>query len=38
VFTKKDGTVVNLPAQTAGEPVWLTGDISGLNLDMTQAR
>jgi hypothetical protein len=37
VFTKKDGTVVNLPAQTAGEPRWLTGDITGLNLDMTQA-
>jgi len=37
VFTKKDGTVVSLPAQTAGEPRWLTGDITGLNLDMTQA-
>jgi hypothetical protein len=38
VFTKKDGTVVSLPAQTGGESRWLTGDISGLSFDMTQAR
>ena len=38
VFVRKDGTVANLPAQAGGEAHWLTGDISGVNLDMTQAQ
>ena len=33
-FVKNDGTVVRLPA----EPGWLAADVSGINLDMTQAR
>ncbi len=37
-FVKQDDTVVNLPAQTEGGPGWLTGDISGVYLDMTQAQ
>ncbi len=38
VFTRDDDTVVYLPSQPEGESVWLTGDISGLILDMTQAQ
>ncbi len=38
IFTTDDGTVMYLPAQPEGESVWLTGDISGVNLDMTQAQ
>ena len=38
VFVKKDGTVVNLPGQPVDESKWLTGDITGVNLDMTQAQ
>jgi hypothetical protein len=38
VFTRKDGTVVYLPAAPEGETKWLTGDISGVILDMTQAQ
>jgi hypothetical protein len=38
VFVKQDGTVVNLPAQEADQSRWLTGDITGVNFDMTQAR
>jgi len=38
VFTRKDGTVVYLPAAAEGETKWLTGDISGIILDMTQAQ
>jgi hypothetical protein len=37
-FVTDDGAVVHLPAQAEGEPLWLAGDISGINLDMTQAR
>jgi len=37
-FAKNVGTVVHLPAQTEGESRWLTGDITGINLDMTQAQ
>ena len=38
VFTRKDGTVVYLPAAAEGETKWLTGDVSGILLDMTQAQ
>jgi hypothetical protein len=38
VFTRKDGTVVYLPAAAEGETKWLAGDISGIVLDMTQAQ
>lgn len=38
VFARKDGTVVYLPAAAEGETKWLTGDISGIVLDMTQAQ
>lgn len=38
VFTRKDGTVVYLPATAEGETKWMTGDISGVVLDMTQAQ
>jgi len=38
IFAGDDGSVVYLPAQPEGESVWLTADISGVNLDMTQAR
>jgi len=37
VFAKSDGTIVSLPPQTEGESRWLTGDITGVTLDMTQA-
>jgi len=37
-FATNDGTIVHLPAQTEGESLWLTGDITGINLDMTQAQ
>ena len=37
-FVKDDGAVVSLPAQAEGESRWLTADITGVNLDMTQAR
>jgi len=38
VFTRKDGTVVYLPAAAEGETKWLTADVSGVLLDMTQAQ
>ena len=38
VFTRKDGTVVYLPAGAEGESKWLTADVSGVLLDMTQAQ
>ena len=38
VFTTTEGEVAYLPAQPEGETQWLTGDISGVTLDMTQAR
>ena len=38
VFTRKDGTVVYLPASAEGEAKWLTADVSGVLLDMTQAQ
>ena len=38
VFTTTEDEVVYLPAQPGGETQWLTGDISGVTLDMTQAR
>ncbi len=37
-FATDDGAIVHLPAQAEGESLWLTGDISGINLDMTQAQ
>lgn len=37
-FAHNDGTIVHLPAEDEGESRWLVGDISGINLDMTQAR
>ena len=36
IFVKEDGTTVRLPPQPEDESNWLTGDISGINLDMTQ--
>jgi hypothetical protein len=38
VFTRKDGTVVYLPAAAEGETKWLAADVSGVLLDMTQAQ
>jgi hypothetical protein len=32
------GTVVYLPAAAEGESKWLTADVSGVLLDMTQAQ
>lgn len=38
VFTTTEDEVVYLPVQPGGETQWLTGDISGVTLAMTQAR
>jgi|GEM_PF-2172149 len=38
VFTRKDGTIVYLPAAAEGETKWLAADVSGILLDMTQAQ
>ncbi len=38
IFARDDGSIVHLPPQIEGGPRWLTGDITGVNLDMTQAR
>jgi len=37
VFVRKDGSVVSLPSQDQG-PAWLSGDASGIILDMTQVK
>jgi len=36
-LVREDDSIVHLPAQIEGEPGWLTGDISGVYLDMIQA-
>jgi hypothetical protein len=38
VFTRKDGTIVYLPAAAEGETKWLAADVSGILLDMTRAQ
>ena len=37
VFVRKDGSVVTMPSQDQG-PAWLSGDTSGIILDMTQVK
>ncbi len=37
IFVRKDGSVASMPSQDQG-PAWLSGEVSGIILDMTQVK